>query len=170
MLTKGTLMFKLVALFFLTFSMNSFAFLDGCAKDIFKVGASFDSAIFNADRDGDELDLVSDEDLDLIGRHRINMKYEYALNFKLVKKSNVSQRIRVKQTLEAIFGAHPHINPIRTETALTFYPLSTVSALGLSFSYIYGHDNYNYRIVDSGSQFSVGLTWDLFPPVKLKNG
>ncbi|MGB0368602.1 MAG: hypothetical protein ACPGD8_04305, partial [Flavobacteriales bacterium] len=106
-----------------------------------------------------DVDLVSDADLELIGRHRINVKYEYALNFKLVKKSKISQRIRAKQTLEAIIGAHPHINPIRTETALTFYPLSTVSALGLSFSYIYGHDNYNFRLVDSGSQFTVGLTW-----------
>ena len=56
-------MFKLLVLLTLTYSFNSFAFLDGCAKDIFKVGASLDSAVFNANRDGKELDLVSDQGL-----------------------------------------------------------------------------------------------------------
>lgn len=116
-----------------------------------------------------DVDLVSDGDLNLIGRHVLNFQYDYAFTFRLVRKSNVWQRIRAKQNFEAVFDAHPHINPIRTETTLIFYPLSTVSALGISFSYIYGHDNYNYRIVDSGSQFTTGITWDLFPPVKLKN-
>ena len=113
-----------------------------------------------------DVDLVSDADLDLIGRHRINLGYDYGFTFKIVKKSNVSQRIRAKQTLEVIFGAHPHINPIRSETSMIFYPASVVSALGLSFSYIYGHDNYNFRLVDSGHQFTAGITWDLFPPIK----
>ena len=117
-----------------------------------------------------DVDLVSDGDLDLIGRHRLQLAYEYALAFRIVKKSKVYQRIRFKQNLDAIFRAHPHINPIRAETSAIFYPASTVSALGLAFSYVYGHDNYNFRIVDSGHQFTVGLTWDMFPPVKLKNG
>jgi hypothetical protein len=116
-----------------------------------------------------DVDLVSKGDLDIIGRHRINFAYEYLLTFRFAKKSNVYQRIRLKQQLEAVIGAHPHINPLRLETSATFYPASTVSALGLVFSYIYGHDNYNFRVVDSGHQFSAGLTWDLFPPVKLKS-
>ena len=117
-----------------------------------------------------DVDLVSDVDLKILGQHRISFAYEYTLAFKLSRRSNVYQRIRLKQTMEVIVGAHPHINPLRLESMATFYPASTVSALGLAFSYIYGHDNYNYRVVDSGQQFSIGLTWDLFPPIKLKNG
>lgn len=117
-----------------------------------------------------DIDLVSNADLKLLGRHRLQFAYEYMIAFKLARKSTIYQRIRLKQQVEAIFGAHKQINPIRTETSATFYPLSIVSSLGIVVSYIYGHDNYNYRTVDSGHQFSAGLTWDLFPPVKLKNG
>ncbi|MCF8463611.1 MAG: hypothetical protein K9G41_02125 [Flavobacteriales bacterium] len=116
-----------------------------------------------------DVDLVSAADLDIIGRHRIHVAYDYQLAFRFSKKSKIYQRIRLKQQVEAVLGAHPHINPLRLETSATFYPASTVSALGISFSYIYGHDNYNYRIVDSGSQLAIGLTWDMFPPVKLTN-
>ncbi|MFT4594756.1 MAG: hypothetical protein ACI9UR_000800 [Bacteroidia bacterium] len=117
-----------------------------------------------------DVDLVSDEDLKILGQHRLNLSYEFTLAFRIARKSKIYQRVRLKQKMETVFGSHPHINPLRLESSATLYPVSTVSALGLVFSYIYGHDNYNYRIVDSGSQFTVGLTWDLFPPVKLKNG
>jgi hypothetical protein len=117
-----------------------------------------------------DVDLVSDADLQILGQHRLNVSYEYTRSFRFSRKTNVYQRIRLKQQLEAIIGAHPHINPIRLETVATLYPASVVSALGLTFSYIYGHDNYNFRVIDSGQQFTVGLTWDLFPPVKLRNG
>lgn len=117
-----------------------------------------------------DVDLVSDEDLEILGCHRLNLSYEYTRTFRFSSKWKVYQRIRLKQQMEAVFGAHPHINPLRLETSAIFYPASVVSALGISFSYIYGHDNYNYRIVDSGNQFAVGLIWDLFPPVRLKNG
>lgn len=114
-----------------------------------------------------DFDLVSDQDLRLLGRHRLQLDYAYTFTFRVSRKSAIYQRLRLKQSIEAVLDAHPHINPIRTETSVVFYPASVVSALGLSLSYIYGHDNYNYRIVDAGSQFTVGLTWDLFPPVAL---
>lgn len=117
-----------------------------------------------------DVDLVTDNDLNILGRHRINLSYEYMVAFGVSKKSKIRQRIRIKQQFEAIFDAHPHINPIRFKSSVAYYPLSMVSALGITFSYIYGHDNYNYRIVDSGSQFTAGITWDLFSPVKLSNG
>lgn len=117
-----------------------------------------------------DFDLVSDNDLDIIGRHRLKFEYDFTQTFKLVKKSKVYQRVRFQQKVETIFGAHPHITPIRSETTLSFYPASVVSALGIAVSYIYGFDNYNYRIVDAGHQIGVGITWDLNPPVKLKNG
>ena len=117
-----------------------------------------------------DVDLVTDNDLNILGRHRLNLSYEYMIAFGISKKSKIRQRIRIRQQLEAIFDAHPHINPIRFESSVAYYPLSVVSALGITVSYIYGHDNYNYRIVDSGSQFTAGITWDLFSPVKLTNG
>ncbi len=116
-----------------------------------------------------DVDLVTDNDLNILGRHRMSLSYEYIIAFQLSEKSKIRQRVRIKQHIEAIFDAHPHINPIRFESSITYYPLSMVSALGISFSFIYGHDNYNYRIVDSGSQFTAGLTWDLFSPVRLSN-
>jgi hypothetical protein len=63
---KGILMFKRAFLSFLitlVFPLQSHAFMDGCAKDIFKVGASFDSAVYSAEEDSKELDLVSDQGL-----------------------------------------------------------------------------------------------------------
>lgn len=116
-----------------------------------------------------DFDLVSDADLDIIGQHRLKFEYDFAHTFKLVKKSTVAQRIRFQQKVESTFGAHPHITPVRSESIISFYPASVVSALGISFSYIYGFDNYNFRMVDSGHQFAVGLTWDLNPPTRLTN-
>lgn len=117
-----------------------------------------------------DVDLVSDEDLAILGQHQLKLSYDYTVAFRISKKSNIHQRVRLKQQMEAMFGAHPHINPIRLESSATFYPLSVVSALGVSISYIYGHDNYNYRVVDAGHQVAAGITWDLFTPVKLRNG
>jgi len=71
------------------------------------------------------------------------------------------------QQFEVIIGAHPHVNPLRMETSVTYYPLQAAKSLGFVLSYIYGHDNYNYRFVDAGHQVAVGVSYDLFPPVKL---
>lgn len=147
-----------------------FHFLDmtGCAKQTHVVSLGY--VVFHKGVLGiADFDLVSDEDLDIIGRHRLKFEYDFAQTFKLVKKSKVAQRIRFQQKVETIFGAHPHVNPLRSESIISFYPASVVSALGVAVSYIYGFDNYNFRIVDSGHQFSVGLTWDLNPPVRLTN-
>lgn len=58
-------MFKVIGLLFFTILINSnvHAFMNGCAKDIFKVGASLDSAVYQAQRDSKELELVTDSGL-----------------------------------------------------------------------------------------------------------
>lgn len=108
----------------------------------------------------------SDHDIKIFGRHRLSGLYEFTKAFSVGKKQ-LYQRIRLKQQIEVIIGAHPHVNPLRMETSATYYPIQAVKSLGFVVSYIYGHDNYNYRFVDSGHQATVGISWDLFPPVKL---
>jgi hypothetical protein len=54
-------LFLLVTLLYIP--LNSYAFMEGCAKDIFKVGASLDSGVFSGERDGKNLDLVSEQGL-----------------------------------------------------------------------------------------------------------
>ena len=34
-------------------------------------------------------------------------------------------------------------------------------------SFTWGHDDYNYRFVDSGHQFGAGVSWNLFPPMPI---
>jgi hypothetical protein len=65
---KGILMFRSFLFSFLLIAFTSssaHAFMNGCAKDIFKVGASFDSLVVNAERESKELDLVSKEGLSI---------------------------------------------------------------------------------------------------------
>jgi chorismate-pyruvate lyase len=108
----------------------------------------------------------SENDIKIFGRHRLSGMYEFVKAFEVGKK-NLYQRIRLKQQFEVIIGAHSHVNPLRMETSATYYPIQGAKSLGFVVSYIYGHDNYNYRMVDAGHQATVGISWDFFPPVKL---
>ncbi|MCF8277356.1 MAG: hypothetical protein K9J17_11545 [Flavobacteriales bacterium] len=113
-----------------------------------------------------DLGGFSDNDIKIFGRHRLSGMYEFVKAFSVGKKQWY-QRIRLKQQFEVIIGAHPHVNPLRMETSATYYPIQGAKSLGFAVSYIYGHDNYNYRFVDAGHQATVGISWDFFPPVKL---
>ena len=104
------------------------------------------------------------EDIRIYGRNRFLGSYEY---MKVLEKCQ-DRRISVKQNIEYIYKPHSSVEPVRLETSFTFYPFPKSKAIGFLTSYIYGHDNYNYRFVDSGHQFSVGLTWSQFTPMKLK--
>lgn len=99
-------------------------------------------------------------DIDIYGRHRLGFEYEYLHTYKETLKYSVGLR------LEGISGAHPSVEPLRTEVFGTWYPFK--NDFGFFVSYIYGHDNYNYRFVDSGNQFSVGVSWDWFTPFQIK--
>lgn len=57
----GILMFKFFFFIFLSLNMAS----ANCIKDVFKVGAGFDSLVYNGERGPDELDIVSDSGVSL---------------------------------------------------------------------------------------------------------
>ena len=105
----------------------------------------------------------SDADILIYGRVRWQLGYEYTQ----VKASGL--RYTAFQNIELITGPHQSVNPFRGETGGRIYPFLKMRAFGFFAKYIYGHDNYNYRFVDAGSQFIIGMTWSFFPPFPIKN-
>ena len=77
--------------------------------------------------------------------------------------------IAFQQKLELIIGAHESVNLIRSETKVMYYPFINSKILGFHASFIDGHDNYNYRFLESGNQIAGGIIIDLFPPFAMKN-
>ena len=107
----------------------------------------------------------SDNDINLYGRWRFLAGYEFMHVF----KNGAGTRISLKENIELISGAAAQVNPLRNEVTITWYPFKHSRALGFLASYIYGHDNYNFRFVDSGNQGTLGITWSQFPPVRISN-
>lgn len=105
------------------------------------------------------------EDIQLYGKHRFLGEYEYMK----IYENNTNKRYTLKQKLEYIHNPHNWVEPFRLESIFSIYPFNKSKSLGFLVSYIYGHDNYNYRFVDSGHQVSLGITWSQFPPIALKN-
>jgi hypothetical protein len=105
----------------------------------------------------------SQNDIKLYGYNRLLIGYEY---MKVLERYN-NKRYSLKQQLEMINHPHSSVNPIRSETSFTFYPFAKSKAVGVLVSYVFGHDNYNFRFVDSGHQLTVGITWSQFPPFAL---
>lgn len=101
-----------------------------------------------------EYDGSSNNDIDIIGRHRFEASYEF------IRYTNHFFRYSIKQKVRRLAEEHHSIEAWRYETSISIFPKEWVSAF--FFTFIYGHDDYNYRIVDSGNQFSVGVRWDLF--------
>jgi len=106
-------------------------------------------------------------DIKIYGRNRYSLSGELMRTIQSGKLKDI--RFSAKQTFEYIDNPHQSVEKLRSETILTIYPFKTAKTLGIITSYIYGHDNYNYRFVDHGNQFSVGITWCQFPPVQMKN-
>lgn len=96
----------------------------------------------------------SDLDIVLYGKYRYLAGYEYIRVF----KKGEGKRISIAENIELIQGAHPSVNPLRLETTVTLYPFLKTNTLGFFISYLYGHDTYNLRFVDSGTSWQ----WD-FP-------
>lgn len=108
----------------------------------------------------------TNNDIKIYGRNRYSLAGEF---MKIIQKSKLKDiRYSVKQTFEYIDNPHQSVEKLRAETIFTVYPFKRSKTLGILMSYIYGHDNYNYRFVDHGNQFTVGLTWCQFPPMQLK--
>ena len=87
----------------------------------------------------------------------------------LNKIPEINRRCTLRQNLEYIQKPHKSVEPGRPETQFTFYPIKRNPRLGFFVSYIHGHDNYNFRFVDSGNQVAVGVSWDQFPPMQLSS-
>lgn len=100
----------------------------------------------------------SDEAIKIYGKWRFLFSYEYNYNLKS------GCRFHISESLKIIADAHPSVNPVRSVLQATFF---LPQSLGIFVSYIYGHDDYNLRFVDSGHQIGVGLTWDIFPPIEI---
>ncbi|MEQ8909664.1 MAG: hypothetical protein RIC95_10760 [Vicingaceae bacterium] len=96
----------------------------------------------------------SKSDINIIGRHRFEATYEF------IRYTDYMLRYSFQQRIRRLAEEHNSIDPWRFETTLSVYPKEWITAF--FFTFIYGHDDYNYRIVDSGTQFSVGVRWDLF--------
>lgn len=103
----------------------------------------------------------SDNDIRIYGKVRVNGGYELSWKQNWLRYSFAING-------ERIFNAHPSVNPWRTEIIFTVYPFKPTPDLGVFTTFVNGHDNYNYRFVDSGNQFGLGISWNLFPPIKLK--
>jgi hypothetical protein len=104
-------------------------------------------------------------DIKIYGRHRLLLEYEF---MKVLEQFN-NTRFSINQNFELIQKPHKSVNTVRAETVFTWYPFAKSKALGFCASYIYGHDNYNYRFVDSGHQVTLGITWSQFPPINLSS-
>jgi hypothetical protein len=105
----------------------------------------------------------SANDIKLYGKYRFLFGYEYTHVFK--KGDGI--RMSFAENIELIKGAQQSVNPLRTETIITLYPFINLPTLGIFTSYIYGHDNYNLRFVDSGQQVAIGISWSQFPPFQV---
>jgi hypothetical protein len=101
----------------------------------------------------------TDFDISIYGRHRFGLGYEYVHQWK------PKLRYSLEQKFELIQGAHPFVEPLRSETTFTIYPFNR--NIGFFGTYVYGHDNYNLRFVDSGHQIGFGISWDLFQPFQI---
>lgn len=99
------------------------------------------------------------QDIDIYGRHKIELGYEYTAHLK-------KMRYTLSQQLNYTFGSHPSSDPYRSETTGVLYPWD--NDLGFFTKFTFGRDNYNYRFLDSFPRLSVGVTWDWFTPFVVK--
>lgn len=110
-----------------------------------------------------DLGGYSPNDIKIYGRWLTHYEYE----FSNTPASWNGMRYSIAEHVEIIHGAHPWVEPFRLDTRFTLFPFKRMNDFGFVINYIWGHDNYNYRFVDHGSQFGVGLSWSVFPPFKL---
>ncbi|KQC33563.1 hypothetical protein AAU57_09720 [Nonlabens sp. YIK11] len=99
------------------------------------------------------------EDIDIYGRHRIELGYEYTGYFKDI-------RYVLSEQAMYHFGSHPSSAPFRSESRFMIYPFS--NDFGFMAQLSVGRDDYNYRFLDDYTRFSVGITWDWFTPFVIK--
>lgn len=103
----------------------------------------------------------SDADIKIYGRSRFVGGVDYMWRL----SDDDLKRFVVSLSAELIVKPHPSVNPWRTDLSFTYFMNNN---MGFFVSANIGHDNYNYRFVDSGFQIYSGITFDIFPPVELK--
>ena len=101
----------------------------------------------------------NEEDIDIYGRNRIELGYEYTSQLKTL-------RYTISQHVLYHFNSHPSSVPLRSESRLLVYPFE--NDFGFMAQLSTGRDDYNYRFLDSFTRFSVGITWDWFTPFVVK--
>lgn len=106
----------------------------------------------------------SDQDLQIMGRSKVLGELEFINSIPFWKKR--FDRYSLKYNTEYITKIHPWIKPFRFEFTGTIFLKNN---LGFFISLIKGHDNYNFRLVDSGTQFFTGIKFDIFPPIEITN-
>jgi hypothetical protein len=99
------------------------------------------------------------EDIEIYGRHRVELDYEFTNHLKDV-------RYTLSQQLLYHFGSHPSSVPIRSESRFLVFPFD--NDFGFMAQLSLGRDSYNYRFLDSFTRFSIGVTWDWFTPFVIK--
>ncbi len=113
----------------------------------------------------------TEQDIAIYGRWRFQFGYEFTWvlrdpgSEKITTKNHAAPRITFSEKLEVISGAHPWVNPLRSETRISYAPgLFFGQEPQLFIGFVTGHDNYNYRFLDSGNQFSIGISWTVSAP------
>lgn len=99
------------------------------------------------------------EDIDIYGRHQVELGYEFTSQLK-------SMRYTLSQQFNYMIGSHPSSVPYRSVTRAILYPLE--NDLGFFARFSFGRDNYNYRFLDNFPRLSFGITWDWFTPFVIK--
>lgn len=109
----------------------------------------------------------SSEDIQIYGRWRTKVSYEFITPVQALRKTWLAEyfsHASLKQSIEIIHGAHEYVNPFRLNlTGSIFFR----NGFGLFVSVVHGHDNYNIRFVDSGTEYAGGITWSIFPYAQL---
>lgn len=98
------------------------------------------------------------QDIRIYGRSRFHLWYEYQRTF----GASDFRRISFQARGEYIVDPHPSVEPMRLEFRTNAYLFEDSPDFGFFIQGDWGHDNYNFRFLDSGFALSLGITWDAF--------
>lgn len=99
----------------------------------------------------------TEDDIKLYGKWRLLFRYNRMGVF-----NNSRSYYEFNGKVTYIPYVHEFVNPLRIEGSGSIFPW-TNKDIGFIISYSYGHDDYNFRLVDSGHRVGIGITWNMFP-------
>lgn len=110
--------------------------------------------------------FLDDRDIDILPRNRIHITADYykvQQNAFCIFKWMSAYSVKVNYDYQR--SAHPSIECHRLNARLTTYlNWEDNDDFGLFVEKAFGYDDYNLRLVDTGSPVFLGFTWNLFPP------